>query len=253
MKNNYIVYMHTLRVDGRKYIGITCQKPTERWKNGFGYRKNSYFFNAIKKYGWDNFKHDIVFSGLSKEQACNKEVALIKLFRTAEHSYGFNLTLGGEHFESTEETKYKLSVINTKYRISKEDLIYQYITLDKTVYECANYFGCSESTISDLLHRYNIKKESKVKIDLEILYDLYVVQKKSQAYCAKYFGCSQAFICITLKNFNIAREIKPEITNELLYTKYIVEDKTQAECAVYFQCCRDTIGKYLKKFNISKS
>lgn len=29
-ENNYCVYMHTLIQDGRKYVGITCQKPETR-------------------------------------------------------------------------------------------------------------------------------------------------------------------------------------------------------------------------------
>ena len=47
-ENTYCVYMHTLKVDGRKYIGITCRRPNKRWRNGDGYKKQPYFYNAIK-------------------------------------------------------------------------------------------------------------------------------------------------------------------------------------------------------------
>ena len=36
-ENNYCVYMHTLKSDGRKYIGITNQSPKCRWHRGRGY------------------------------------------------------------------------------------------------------------------------------------------------------------------------------------------------------------------------
>lgn len=97
MKNDrcYTVYMHTNIVNGKKYIGITCQKPERRWQNGYGYIK-TYFGNAIIKYGWDNFEHEIIADGLSKETACQMEIALIRLFRTNEREYGYNISDGGE-------------------------------------------------------------------------------------------------------------------------------------------------------------
>ena len=48
----FTVYMHTNRLNNKKYIGITCQDPKKRWRNGKGY-KNGYFASAINKYGWD--------------------------------------------------------------------------------------------------------------------------------------------------------------------------------------------------------
>lgn len=198
--------MHTLKIDNRKYIGITCQDPKQRWgSNGVRYKKNKYFYNAIQKYGWSNFKHEILFEELLWDQACLKEKALIKLFDTTKHDKGFNLTLGGEHNKVTEETKQKLSDINRKYDFSKEDLEYQYITLDKTVYECADYFGCSEPLINERLTKYSIKKESKVQIDKDMLYNLYIVQNKSQPYCAHYFNCSQSYIFYKLRQFDIKK------------------------------------------------
>ena len=52
----YSVYMHTTP-SGKRYIGITCQDPKIRWGNGYNYKKQPYFSNAINEFGWNNIKH----------------------------------------------------------------------------------------------------------------------------------------------------------------------------------------------------
>ncbi len=112
----YCVYMHTLLIDGRKYIGITKYgtNPEKRWgKTGNGYKNNEYFYRAIKKYGWDAFKHEVVFESLTKDQACAKEIALIKLFNTTNSRFGFNLSNGGDSsvlYHMAESTREKIKV-----------------------------------------------------------------------------------------------------------------------------------------------
>lgn len=109
--NNYTVYMH-VSPSGKRYIGITCQKPKKRWSGGLGssYIKNEYFCNAIKKYGWDAFKHQILFENFTKEQAEQKEIELIAHYQSNNRLYGYNIDSGGNHQgKMSDETKKKIS------------------------------------------------------------------------------------------------------------------------------------------------
>ena len=92
---NFKVYMHT-SPNNKRYIGITSQRPKRRWgKDGYGYVGNGYFYRAIQKYGWDNFQHEILFDGLTKEEAEQKEIELIAFYDSTDPSKGFNITAGG--------------------------------------------------------------------------------------------------------------------------------------------------------------
>lgn len=107
----FIVYMHINKINNKKYIGITCQKANERWRNGKGY-KIGHFKKAIDKYGWGNFEHIILFDNLTKEEACNKEYELIKKYDTTNPLKGYNSCDGGGvtvGYHHTKESKEKMS------------------------------------------------------------------------------------------------------------------------------------------------
>ena len=108
----YCVYMHT-SPSNKVYIGITRQNPPEkRWQNGRGYKK-SYFHNAIQKYGWDNIKHEILYIGLTKEEAENKEVELIAKYKSDHREFGYNIEHGGNSVgKMSQESKDKISKAN---------------------------------------------------------------------------------------------------------------------------------------------
>lgn len=91
----YTVYCHTNKVNGKRYVGITCQTPEKRWRNGNGYQ-GQIFYNAIQKYGWEEFGHEILFTGLTKEEAEQKEIELIAKWKTKESAFGYNVSSGGE-------------------------------------------------------------------------------------------------------------------------------------------------------------
>lgn len=97
--DNYTVYRHT-SPSGKVYIGITCQKPERRWRNGEGYKpkdgETTPFYRAILKYGWNNIQHEIIVSGISKDEACSLEKKLIKEHNSQNSRYGYNVLSGGD-------------------------------------------------------------------------------------------------------------------------------------------------------------
>lgn len=96
-ENKWCVYIHTNLINGKKYIGITSYKPEHRWKaDGRGYEKQSRFWNAIQKYGWNNFEHKIILANINYNDACDAEQYLIKYYRTMDENCGYNLTEGGK-------------------------------------------------------------------------------------------------------------------------------------------------------------
>lgn len=103
-----IVYIHT-SPSGKRYVGITSQKPEQRWRNGNGYRNNEYFFRAIEKYGWHNFAHEILYTGLSEDDANRMEEKLINDYDLTNPKNGYNLHTGGLHHKSSDDTRRKIS------------------------------------------------------------------------------------------------------------------------------------------------
>ena len=91
----YTIYMHVCP-NNKRYIGITKQLPEKRWKKGDGYRTQEHFKRAINKYGWENIQHIILFKNLTKKEACNKEIELIKKYKSNNYKYGYNVSSGGD-------------------------------------------------------------------------------------------------------------------------------------------------------------
>lgn len=106
----WTVYKHTNKINGKVYIGITCQPVERRWRtDGSGYKKCVLFYRAIQKYGWDAFTHEILCMGLSKEQAEETEKNLIAEYKANEQEYGYNIANGGSVKSVSEQTKRKIS------------------------------------------------------------------------------------------------------------------------------------------------
>lgn len=139
-EKKYCVYMH-IAPDDKKYIGITCRDVFSRWgKDGNNYIKQYKFYQAILKYGWDNFEHIIVKEKITSEEASELEKELIKKYNTIKN--GFNILAGGLDGFSTIKQKYA-------------DIVY--------VYDInGNYFGKYEN-IGKAVYKINLNREKIYK------------------------------------------------------------------------------------------
>lgn len=93
---NYKVYVYTNKINGKKYVGQTSRTLEQRAeRNGIGYKKCTKFWNAILKYGWENFEPNILYDDLTKEQANEIEIKLIRELKTQDDNFGYNIKYGG--------------------------------------------------------------------------------------------------------------------------------------------------------------
>lgn len=107
MPNSYTVYRHVFP-NGKQYIGITMQDPVKRWNGGSGYRKQPKIMGAIIKYGWDNIRHEVLLTGLTKAEAEEAEIMLISAADSI--AQGYNVDTGGNTTGThSAETRKKIS------------------------------------------------------------------------------------------------------------------------------------------------
>lgn len=109
--NKFVIYVHSFP-NGKRYVGITSQKPEKRWANGHGYSSQPIVYAAINKYGWHNIEHRILYTGLSKDEACALEIKIISEWDTTNPEKGYNYSPGGElgllGRHRSDETKQKI-------------------------------------------------------------------------------------------------------------------------------------------------
>ena len=120
MGKSYIIYKLT-SPSGGVYIGQTSRTIEERaGKNGYQYivhKKNKYKQNliaeAILKYGWDNFTKEVLYQGLTKNEANILEIETINYYRKKTECY--NIANGGDGLDGVNERKIKQYHLNGEF------------------------------------------------------------------------------------------------------------------------------------------
>lgn len=107
----YTIYKYENVVNRKVYIGQTSLTVEQRAQtDGNNYKQCPRFYNAIKKYGWDNFVVSIIDTAETPEMANELEIYYIALYRSTEEEYGYNISLGGLGKGSmSEATREKIS------------------------------------------------------------------------------------------------------------------------------------------------
>lgn len=126
MDRLFTIYRHVSPI-GRVYVGITSQDVETRWRHGDNYRNSTYFKRAIRKYGWKNFKHEILFTNVEEERAKKLEIELIRHYKGLDISY--NLTNGGDGTNGYHHTN--------EYKQFKSQQMKEFFSTDKGKEICA--------------------------------------------------------------------------------------------------------------------
>lgn len=152
----YTIYCHENRINGKIYIGQTkAEDLTRRWTGGNGYKGCPHFYAAIQKYGWKNFTHSILKTGLTKEEADAYEKIYISFFGADDENRGYNIQEGGHHSSTiSEEGRKRLSEFfsggNSPVArpVVLFDLTGHKIAEFACIRDCSNAIGCSHSTLN---------------------------------------------------------------------------------------------------------
>ena len=230
----WCVYVHIFP-NGKMYFGITSKKPKDRWENGTGYSRSHQpvMYNAIQKYGWENIEHKILYSGLNKLDAENKEKELIAQHKTNccryGDDFGYNMTDGGEGNSGrswSEDARRRMSENMMGKRKGKYCYKSKAVICDGVIYESVTEFAEKNNVSRGALEKWLrgksampeewydkglrlVNQEAKItkqdkKWQNPIYYDGNIF--KSQAAFAEYIGVDPALVCRWIKNNKIPQK-----------------------------------------------
>lgn len=118
------IYKITNIQNGKIYIGQTIRSIEQRFKRHIADALNgnldTHFARAIRKYGKDNFKLELVCSCSSHKDMCEKEQYWIRYYNSIEDGYNETDALnkcGGNTYQS--KTPEEMKVIAEKIRATK--------------------------------------------------------------------------------------------------------------------------------------
>ncbi len=108
------IYLITNKVNGKQYVGQTISSVSQRWSQHVYNSKrgeNYPLYNAINKYGKNNFDMSVLAKATSIQALNILEKFFIKEMKTLV-PFGYNLRNGGDNSRLHESTKKKLSIIH---------------------------------------------------------------------------------------------------------------------------------------------
>jgi len=153
--NNFYIYCYKNKTNGKCYVGKTNnligRKYKHRWR-AFVENSPLSLYNALRKYGEDNFEFIILDSFYSEDIIFDIEKFYIKAYKSNQTEFGYNLSEGGEgssgvrHNENQiRANKMKMGSKNGNSKLTEDSAI---AVFDD--YKSENY------SMSELAMKYNI-------------------------------------------------------------------------------------------------
>ena len=131
----YNIYKATNKINGKVYIGFASNLSKRKHRHKYyALVKNvtSCFYNAIKKYGWDNFDWKVIYQSKDRLHCLNvMERFFIEEYRSYigfSNCQGYNMTIGGDgalgnHKSKTFEHKKRISQSHKGKKLSNEHIL----------------------------------------------------------------------------------------------------------------------------------
>ena len=168
-KRDHKIYLYMCKVNKKVYIGRTCQTLSERaGHGGIKYKKCTYFWNAIQKYGWENFESKILENYLTAEEASKREIFWIHEYNSANKKAGYNLH-DKENNDYDWETRHRMATSHKGKKRSKESIEKQKKNMPDRHGKNNPMYGRKlseerKAQISEMLRRRPVAKETREKL-----------------------------------------------------------------------------------------
>lgn len=239
-----IIYKITNKVNGKSYIGQTRYTIEFRWKQHQHKKDNTYFHNAIHKYGVDNFNIEIL-EECDTEELNQKEIFYIAKYDTFKN--GYNLTIGGDGNRRL--------LLDDSYNEIKE-LYLSGFSSNKI----ATLYKVDKATIIKILKSLDVKlRNNKLNINnqefLELVEDYkngYSLRELSKRYDCSSSGLKEFLVKkgVDIKDkYNILEDQKSQ---EALINDYLDNEKSLKEILLEYKCSYNTFTKILSLHGITQ-
>ncbi len=290
LQKQYIVYVITCLVNGKKYVGITVQGLDLRLRGHFSkaksIRDNRKFYNAIRKHGEDNFRIEHLDSASSYDELREKEKQYIKELDT--YNTGYNSTLGGDGTLgaiTSEETREKhrqhkiehFSIKENRDRLSRknavlsDEQVLEICELAKTgeflIPQIADKFNVGPATVSEILnfrtYRHvsrefiggKLSVSAKLRLEMDNILSLYH-QGLEYSEIGEKVGLDANTVWRKLKDSMGCSPVSPDMRRVDERNRKIVDERNAGErirsIAKDVGVSMDTVRKQLKKAGIFK-
>lgn len=238
-----IIYKITNKVTNLSYIGQTRYTAEFRWNQHKHTNDNSYFHNAIRKYGPENFTVEVV-EECDVKDLDSKEIYYISKYNT--FNAGYNLTIGGDG----------------KRKITSDNQYDEIKGLYLSGFSCnkiATLFNVSKKTILNILHTMGVKlRKNNLSINKQEVLELAEDYKNGYSLreLSKRYGCDPQ----SLKAFLIRKGIdisdrysilKDEKAQTNLINDYLDGTLKLSEIQSKYHCSYNTLKKILSINGVS--
>lgn len=238
------IYKITNKVNGKSYIGQTRYTVEFRWRQHIHKKDNTYFHNAIHKYGIQNFTVETL-EECNYEDLNSKEIFYIAKYNT--FNEGYNLTIGGDGNRRL--------LIDDKYDEIKE-LYLSGFSSNKI----ATLYKVDKASIIKILKQLNVKiRNNHLNINNQEFQELVTDYKSGYSLkeLAKRYDCSSTGLKEYLyrKGVDIDKKysiLEDEDQQQNLINDYVDGNLKLSEIQAKYHCSYATFQKILSMHGINQ-